>query len=80
MKLKDISVLSHSVLSDSWEPWTIAHQAPLSLDSPGTNTRVDCHFLLQGIVPTQGLNPSLLHYQAGSLPLAPPGTPLKTLG
>ena len=30
-------------------------------DSPGKNTRVDCHALLQGIFPTQGLNPGLLH-------------------
>ena len=29
-------------------------------DSPGKNTRVDCHFLLQGIFPTQGSNPCLL--------------------
>ena len=28
---------------------------------PGKNTRVGCHFLLQGIFPTQGLNPHLLH-------------------
>ena len=28
-----------------------------------------CHFLLQGIVLTQGLNPCLLHWQADSLPL-----------
>ena len=37
-----------------------------------------CHALLQGIFPTQGLNPRLLclpHRQAGSLPLAPPGKP-----
>ena len=27
---------------------------------PGKNTRVGCHFLLQGIFPTQGLNPHLL--------------------
>ena len=26
-------------------------------DSPGKNTGVGCHFLLQGIFPTQGLNP-----------------------
>ena len=35
-------------------------------------------FFLQGIFPTQGLNPHLLcllHWQAGSLPLAPPGKP-----
>ena len=29
-------------------------------DSPGKNTEVGSHFLLQGIFPTQGLNPSLL--------------------
>ena len=29
-------------------------------DSPGMNTRVGCHALLQGIFPTQGSNPSLL--------------------
>ena len=30
-------------------------------DSPGKNIRVCCHALLQGIFPTQGLNPGLLH-------------------
>ena len=29
--------------------------------SPGKNTGVGCHFPLQGIFPTQGLNPDLLH-------------------
>ena len=35
-------------------------------DSPGNDTGVGCHFLLQGIFPTQGLNPRLiriLHWQ-----------------
>ena len=30
-------------------------------DSPGKNTGVGCHFFLQGIFPTQGSNPGLLH-------------------
>ena len=30
-------------------------------DSPGKNTRVGCHALLQGIFPTQGSNPGLPH-------------------
>ena len=30
-------------------------------DSPGKNTGVDCHALLQGIFPIQGSNPDLLH-------------------
>ena len=29
-------------------------------DSPSRNTRVGCHFLLQEIFPTQGLNPGLI--------------------
>ena len=40
------------------------------------NTGVGCHFLLQGIFPTQGSNPDLLYllyWQADSLPLAPLG-------
>ena len=47
-------------------------------DSPGKNTGVDCHFLLQRIFLTQELNSGLLcllHWQAASLPLAPPGKP-----
>ena len=39
-------------------------------DSPGKNTGEGFHFLLQGTFPTQGSNPCLLHWQAGSLPLA----------
>ena len=31
--------------------------------------------ILQGSFPTQGSNPRLLHWQASSLPLAPPGKP-----
>ena len=30
-------------------------------DSPGKNTKVGCHTLLQVIFPTQGLNPGLPH-------------------
>ena len=32
-------------------------------DSPGKNTGVDCHALLQGLFPTQGWNPSPLHFR-----------------
>ena len=43
-------------------------------DSPGKNTGAGCHaLLLQGIFPTQRLNPRLLcllHWQASSLPLS----------
>ena len=33
----------------------------LSWDSPGKNTGVRCHFLLQGIFQTQGSNPGFQH-------------------
>ena len=42
-------------------PWTAALQASLSMESPGKNTGVGSHSLLQGISPTQGSNCSLLH-------------------
>ena len=45
-------------------PWTVARQGWDFLclwDFPGKNTGVGCHALLQGIFPTQGLNPSLPH-------------------
>ena len=45
------------------------------IDSPGKNTRVDCHFFLQGIFQTQRANPCFLHWQAGSLPLSHLGRP-----
>ena len=41
---------------------------------PGKNTRVGYHILLQEIFPTKGLNSRLLcllHWQVGSLPVAP---------
>ena len=44
----------------------------------GKNTGLGCPFFLQGIFQTQRWNPSLLHplhWQADSLPLAPPGKP-----
>ena len=40
---------------------------------PGKNTRVCCHFLLQGIFLTQGWNSHILHWQADSLQLCPLG-------
>ena len=41
-------------------PWIVVCQAPLSMGFPSKNTGVGCHFLLQGIFPTQGSNPHLL--------------------
>ena len=74
-------MLSHfSHLQLSATPWTVACKAPCPRDSPGKNTRVRCHTLLQGISSTQRLNTHLLcllHCQVGSLPLVPLGKLLK---
>ena len=76
------SVLSHfSRVQLLVTPWTVAHQTPRSMDSPGKSTGVGCHAPLQGIFLTQGSNPcllNLLHWQAGSLPLTSPGKPSMT--
>ena len=42
-------------------PWTAARQAPLSVWFSRQNTGEDSHSHLQGIFPTQGSNPGLLH-------------------
>ena len=48
---------SHSVVSDSLWP----HELYSPWNSPGQNTGVGSLSLLQGIFPTQGWNPGLLH-------------------
>ena len=61
--------------------WTRAHQAPLFMGFSGKDTGVGCLALLQEIFLPQGSNPNLLcllHWQVGSLPLAPTGKPQGT--
>ena len=48
---------SHSVVSDSLR----FHGLYSQWNSPGQNTGMGSHFLLQGIFPTQGSNPGLPH-------------------
>ena len=52
--------VSRSVMSDSlWPSWGVRLFCPWEF--PGQNTGVGCHFLLQGVLPTQGSNRDLLH-------------------
>ena len=56
--------------------WTEATRLLCPWDSPGKDTRLGCCALFQGIFPTQGSNPNLLHllhWQVGSLSLASSG-------
>ena len=41
-------------------PWAVACRLLSPWDSPGKNTGLGCHALLQGVFPTQGLNPHLV--------------------
>ena len=70
-----VCVLSCPALCDSVRllyPW----------DFPVKNTGMSCHSFLQGVFPTQGLNPGLLcllHWQTDSLPLSHLGNPTMEL-
>ena len=59
------AVLSCSVVSDSLQPHGLEPARLLCPweYSPGKNTRVGCHALLQGILLTHGSNLGLLHYR-----------------
>ena len=52
----------HSVMSDPCDPMDYSLPGvSLHGDSPGKNTEVDCHTLLQGIFPPQGWKPGFSH-------------------
>ena len=64
-------LFSHSVVSDSLQSHALQPTRLLCpWDFLGKNSGVGCHFLLQGIFPTQRLNLHLLHWQADSLPMS----------
>ena len=55
------AVLSCSVVLDPVTPWTAPARLLCPWHSPGKNTGVGCHALLQGILPAQGSDPGLLY-------------------
>ena len=68
--------VSRSVTSNSFWPHGLQPSRLLCLwDSPGKNTGVGCHSLLQGIFPIQGLNRGLLHCWKIPYHLGYPGSP-----
>ena len=59
MKVKVLVTQSCPTLCDPMDcslPWLLC-----PWNSPGKNTGMDCHSLLQGIFMAQGLNPGFLH-------------------
>ena len=69
-------VFSRYVVSNSCNPmdWSLLGSS-VHEDSPGKNTGVGCHFLLQGIFPTEGSNPGLLHCRLILYQLSYEGSP-----
>ena len=66
-----VCMFSCAVMPDSLRPHALQPtRLPCPWNSPGKDTGMGGHFLLQGIVSTQGLNPYLLHWQEDSLPLS----------
>ena len=70
-KSEKIESESWSVMSNSLQP----HRLYSSWNSPGQNTGVGSLSLLQGIFPTQGLNPGFLHCRQILYQLSHKGSP-----
>ena len=70
------AMLSCSVVSDSFQHHELYLQgSSCSGDSPGKNTGVGCHTLLQGICPSQGSNPGIPHCRQILYHLSHQGSP-----
>ena len=73
--MKDCESESHSVTSDSLRP----HGLYSPWNSLGQNTGVGSLSLLQGIFPTQGPNPGILHHKRIPYQLSHQGSPWRTV-
>ena len=63
------------VTNSSATPWTVARQVPLPVEFSSILTGVGIRSHLQGIVPTQGWNPGLLHRRQILYRLSRQGSP-----
>ena len=71
-----VTIVSHVLFFAT--PWTVAHQAPLSMGFPQQEYWSGLPFPSPGDLPDPGRDPGLLrllHWQADSLPLVPPVNP-----
>ena len=73
--VKKVKVLVTQLCLTLCDLMDCSHQLLCPWDSPGKNTGVGRHFLLQGIFQTKGSNPHLLHWQVDSLSINHQGSP-----
>ena len=71
---------SHSVLSDSVTPWTVACQAPLSIGFSRQEYCSGLPFPSLGDLPDPGIEPRSPALQADTLPFETPEEPLEEEG
>ena len=69
--------VSQSVVSHSWDPLDCSPPGSCPWNSPGKNTGVGCHALLQEIFPAYGSNLGLLHCRQILYHLSYQGSPNK---
>ena len=74
-KIREVAQ-SCQTLCDAMDPTRLLHP----WDFPGKNTGMGCHFLLQEIFPTEGLNPGLLHRRQTLYHLSHQGSPEERKG
>ena len=72
-----VCTLSHSVMSDSATPWTVAHQAPLFMGFSRWEHWSGLPFPSSEDLPNKRIEPRSPALQADSLPSEPPGKPHK---
>ena len=61
------------------DPWTVAHQAPLSVEVSRQDDWSGLPFPFPGDLPDPGIEPRSPTLQADSLPAEPPGNTLRLL-
>ena len=71
--------VSHSVMPDFMNPWTIARQAPLSIEFSRQEYWRRLPFPSVRDLPNPGIEPDSSALQTDSLPSEPPGKPFQVL-
>ena len=71
----EVKLFSHVRLFAT--PWTVAYQAPLSMDFSRQEYRSGLPFLSPGDLPDPGIDPGSPTLQTDALPPDPPGKPIK---
>ena len=76
---EEVKKWTHSVMSDSVTPWTVAHQAPPSMEFSRQAYWSGLPFPSPGDLPDPGTETRSPTLQADTLPSEPPGKPVQSL-